>query len=63
MRGRIANRRNDFQHKLSATYARKYDVIIAEDLQMQNMVKNHHLVCTIMDSGWKGFLKKNRIQM
>ncbi|MHB8602326.1 MAG: RNA-guided endonuclease InsQ/TnpB family protein [Nitrosotalea sp.] len=55
---RIANRRKDFHHKLSTIYARKYDVIVVEKLNLSGMAKNHHLSRSIMDSGWNGFLQK-----
>ncbi len=56
---RIANRRRDFQHKLSTYYARKYDVVFMEKLQISNMVKNHNLSQSINDVGWGLF--KNMI--
>jgi putative transposase len=52
---RIANKRKDFLHKLSAGYASKYDVIFLERLRTLNMVKNHHLARHILDSGWRTF--------
>lgn len=55
---RIANRRKDFQHKLSTIYAKKYDVVVVEKLQLTNMVKNHHLARSVMDSSWGIFLQK-----
>jgi putative transposase len=55
---RIANKRKDFQHKLSSVYANHYDVIFVEDLQLTNMVKNHKLSRSIMDSSWGTFLQK-----
>lgn len=55
---RIANRRKDFHHKLSNTYAKKYDVVCIEKLQIPNMVRCHQLAKSIMDVGWAGFTTK-----
>lgn len=55
---RIANRRKDFHHQLSTQYARNHNVIFVEKLQKLNMVKNHRLSRSIMDSGWGVFLQK-----
>lgn len=55
---KIANRRKDFQHKLSAQYAKNYDVVFVEKLEKLNMVKNHRLAQSIMDSSWGTFLQK-----
>ncbi|WKT58870.1 RNA-guided endonuclease TnpB family protein [Candidatus Nitrosotenuis chungbukensis] len=52
---RIVNRRRDFQHKLSTHYAKNNDVIFVERLEKLNMVKNHHLARSILDSSWGSF--------
>ncbi|MGH9992400.1 MAG: RNA-guided endonuclease InsQ/TnpB family protein [Nitrososphaera sp.] len=57
---RIRNKRNDFLHKVSTEYSKRYDMIFLERLQMSNMVKNHHLARSILDSGWGTF--KNMLQ-
>jgi len=55
---KIANRRKDFQHKLSAQYAKNNDIVFVEKLEKLNMVKNHRLARSIIDSSWGTFLQK-----
>ena len=54
---KIASRRRDFHHKLSAQYARDNDIVFVERLVKLNMVKNHKFARNIMDSGWGTFCK------
>jgi putative transposase len=49
---KVRNIRKDYLHKASRVLADSYDLIVFEDLQIQNMVKNHHLARSIHDASW-----------
>ncbi len=49
---RIADRRNDFLHKLSTRLIRENQTICAESLAVKNMIQNPHLAKAISDVGW-----------
>lgn len=48
----VHNQRLDFLHKTANYYIENYDKIYIEDLNIQGMVKNHHLAKSINDSSW-----------
>lgn len=48
----ISNCRKDFCHKESLHYARDYDVVVIEDLNMQAMSQTLHLGKSVNDLGW-----------
>ncbi len=57
---KIANQRNDFQHKISKRLIDKNQAICLEDLNIKGMVKNHCLAQAISDVAWGSFIEKLR---
>lgn len=55
---RIADRRRDYQHKLSARMVHENQVMCVESLAVKNMVQNPKLAKAISDVGWGELLRQ-----
>ena len=52
----VHRQREDFARKQASTLVSSHDLIAYEQLQIRNMVRNHHLATSIHDAGWGTFI-------
>jgi len=52
---KIANKRSDYNHKITTRLVKENRMIVTENLNVSGMVKNEHLSKAIMNAGWSQF--------
>ncbi|MBQ9059181.1 MAG: transposase [Atopobiaceae bacterium] len=58
LHAKIADVRGDWLHKLTCSLTDSYDVLAIEDLNVEGMVKNHHLAISITDASFGEFRRQ-----
>ena len=54
---KVGNQRKDFLHNTANQYVQNYGLIAIENLNVQGMVRNHHLAKSISDVSWMLFFR------
>ena len=55
---KVSRQRQDFLNKLANGLIAENDLVVLEDLQIRNMVRNRHLSKSILDAGWNYLIQR-----